>query len=75
MVGYSSPERDVALLQGEVDGGSMSSATIQQNPSLNGKGALSYHHHRAQGSIHSTLHAGHGLKSIALPRVRRTIGC
>ena len=34
VVGYSSPERDVALLQGEVDGGSMSSATIQQNPSL-----------------------------------------
>jgi tripartite-type tricarboxylate transporter receptor subunit TctC len=34
VVGYSSPERDVALLQGEVDGGSMSSATIQQNPSI-----------------------------------------
>ncbi len=34
VVGYSSPERDVALLQGEVDGGSMSSATIQQNPSV-----------------------------------------
>jgi tripartite-type tricarboxylate transporter receptor subunit TctC len=34
VVGYSSPERDVALLQGEVDGGSMSTATIQQNPSL-----------------------------------------
>ena len=34
VVGYSSPERDVALLRGEVDGGSMSSATIQQNPSL-----------------------------------------
>ena len=34
VVGYSSPERDVALLQGEVDGGSMSGATIQQNPSL-----------------------------------------
>jgi tripartite-type tricarboxylate transporter receptor subunit TctC len=34
VVGYSGPERDVALLQGEVDGGSMSSATIQQNPTL-----------------------------------------
>jgi tripartite-type tricarboxylate transporter receptor subunit TctC len=34
VVGYSSPERDVALIQGEVDGGSMSSATMQQNPSL-----------------------------------------
>jgi tripartite-type tricarboxylate transporter receptor subunit TctC len=34
VVGYSSPERDVALLQGEVDGGSMSTATIQQEPSL-----------------------------------------
>ena len=34
VVGYSSPERDVALLQGEIDGGSMSSATLQQNPSL-----------------------------------------
>jgi tripartite-type tricarboxylate transporter receptor subunit TctC len=34
VVGYSSPERDVALLSGEVDGGSMSSATIQQNPSI-----------------------------------------
>jgi len=34
VVGYSSAERDVALLHGEVDGGSMSSATIQQNPSL-----------------------------------------
>ena len=34
VVGYSSPERDVALLQGEVDGGSMSSATIQQNPTI-----------------------------------------
>lgn len=34
VVGYSSQERDVALLRGEVDGGSMSSATIQQNPSL-----------------------------------------
>jgi tripartite-type tricarboxylate transporter receptor subunit TctC len=34
VVGYSSPERDVALLQGEVDGGSMSRATIQQDPSL-----------------------------------------
>lgn len=34
VVGYSSPERDVALLRGEIDGGSMSSATLQQNPSL-----------------------------------------
>ncbi len=34
VVGYSGPERDVALLQGEVDGGSMSTATIQQDPSL-----------------------------------------
>ena len=34
VVGYSSPERDVALLRGEVDGGSMSTATIQQDPSL-----------------------------------------
>jgi tripartite-type tricarboxylate transporter receptor subunit TctC len=34
VVGYSSPERDVALLSGEVDGGSMSSATIQQNPEM-----------------------------------------
>ena len=34
VVGYSSPERDVALLRGEVDGGSMSTATMQQNPSL-----------------------------------------
>ena len=34
VVGYSSSERDVALLRGEVDGGSMSSATIQQNPTL-----------------------------------------
>jgi tripartite-type tricarboxylate transporter receptor subunit TctC len=34
VVGYSGPERDVALIQGEVDGGSMSRATIQQNPSL-----------------------------------------
>jgi tripartite-type tricarboxylate transporter receptor subunit TctC len=34
VVGYSSAERDVALLQGEIEGGSMSSATIQQNPSL-----------------------------------------
>ena len=34
VVGYSSPERDVALLQGEVDGGSMSTSTIQQNPAL-----------------------------------------
>ncbi len=34
VVGYSSPERDMALLQGEIEGGSMSSATIQQNPSL-----------------------------------------
>lgn len=34
VVGYSSPERDVALERGEIDGGSMSSATIQQNPSL-----------------------------------------
>jgi tripartite-type tricarboxylate transporter receptor subunit TctC len=34
VVGYSSPERDVALLQGEVDGGSMSRATMQQDPSL-----------------------------------------
>ena len=34
VVGYSSPERDVALLQGEVDGGSMSTATIQQDPSV-----------------------------------------
>jgi hypothetical protein len=34
VVGYSSPERDVALLQGEVDGGSMSRATMQENPSL-----------------------------------------
>lgn len=34
VVGYSSPERDVALLRGEIDGGSMSSATIQQNPEL-----------------------------------------
>jgi tripartite-type tricarboxylate transporter receptor subunit TctC len=37
VVGYTSPERDVALLQGEVDGGSMSGATLQQNPSLLGK--------------------------------------
>ena len=34
VVGYSSPERDVALLRGEVDGGSMSRATMQENPSL-----------------------------------------
>jgi putative tricarboxylic transport membrane protein len=34
VVGYSSQERDVALLQGEIDGGSMSTSTIQQNPSL-----------------------------------------
>jgi tripartite-type tricarboxylate transporter receptor subunit TctC len=34
VVGYSGPEREVALLQGEVDGGSMSRATIQQEPSL-----------------------------------------
>ena len=34
VVGYSSSERDVALVRGEIDGGSMSSATIQQNPSL-----------------------------------------
>jgi tripartite-type tricarboxylate transporter receptor subunit TctC len=34
VVGYSSPERDIALLQGEVDGGSMSTATIQQDPSV-----------------------------------------
>jgi tripartite-type tricarboxylate transporter receptor subunit TctC len=34
VVGYSSPERDLALLQGEVDGGSMSRATMQENPSL-----------------------------------------
>lgn len=34
VVGYSSPERDVALLRGEVDGGSMSTATMQQNPAL-----------------------------------------
>jgi tripartite-type tricarboxylate transporter receptor subunit TctC len=34
VVGYSSAERDVALLRGEVDGGSMSSATIQQDPSI-----------------------------------------
>jgi tripartite-type tricarboxylate transporter receptor subunit TctC len=34
VVGYSSPERDVALLRGEVDGGSMSAATIQQNPEM-----------------------------------------
>jgi tripartite-type tricarboxylate transporter receptor subunit TctC len=34
VVGYSSPERDVALLRGEVDGGSMSTATLQQDPSL-----------------------------------------
>ena len=34
VVGYSSPERDVALLRGEVDGGSMSTATIQQDPAL-----------------------------------------
>jgi tripartite-type tricarboxylate transporter receptor subunit TctC len=34
VVGYTSPERDVALLRGEIDGGSMSSATIQQNPAL-----------------------------------------
>jgi tripartite-type tricarboxylate transporter receptor subunit TctC len=34
VVGYSSSERDVALLQGEIDGGSMSTATLQQNPAL-----------------------------------------
>src|SRR5918996_214336 len=34
VVGYSSQERDVALLQGEIEGGSMSTSTIQQNPSL-----------------------------------------
>jgi hypothetical protein len=34
VVGYSGPERDVALLQGEVDGGSLSSASMQQNPEL-----------------------------------------
>jgi tripartite-type tricarboxylate transporter receptor subunit TctC len=41
VVGYSSPERDVALLRGEVDGGSMSSATMQQNPEL---AAIVYFH-------------------------------
>src|SRR5262245_38525999 len=34
VVGYSSPERDMALANGEIDGGSMSSATIQQNPGI-----------------------------------------
>jgi len=34
VVGYSSPERDMALASGEIDGGSMSSATIQQNPGI-----------------------------------------
>jgi tripartite-type tricarboxylate transporter receptor subunit TctC len=37
VVGYSSPERDVALVRGEIDGGSMSSATMQQNPELPAK--------------------------------------
>jgi tripartite-type tricarboxylate transporter receptor subunit TctC len=34
VAGFSSAERDLALVQGEIDGGSMSSATIQQNPAL-----------------------------------------
>ncbi len=34
VVGYSAPERDAALLAGEVDAGTMSPSTIQQNPEL-----------------------------------------
>jgi len=34
VVGYSAPERDAALIAGEVDAGTMSPSTIQQNPSL-----------------------------------------
>jgi tripartite-type tricarboxylate transporter receptor subunit TctC len=34
VVGYSGPERDVALIRGEVDASTMSPATIQQNPEL-----------------------------------------
>jgi tripartite-type tricarboxylate transporter receptor subunit TctC len=34
VVGYSAPERDVALIRGEVDASTMSPATIQQNPEL-----------------------------------------
>ncbi|HWO40743.1 MAG TPA: hypothetical protein VNO43_02955 [Candidatus Eisenbacteria bacterium] len=34
VVGYSAPERDVALIRGEVDASTMSPASIQQNPEL-----------------------------------------
>jgi tripartite-type tricarboxylate transporter receptor subunit TctC len=34
VVGYSAPERDAALMAGEVDAGTMSPSTIQQNPAL-----------------------------------------
>ena len=57
VVGYSSPERDVALLQGEVDGGSMSSATHSTESIPYGKGALSHDHHRAQRPVHRALFA------------------
>jgi tripartite-type tricarboxylate transporter receptor subunit TctC len=34
VVGYSAPERDAALMAGEIDAGTMSPSTIQQNPAL-----------------------------------------
>jgi tripartite-type tricarboxylate transporter receptor subunit TctC len=74
VVGYSSPERDLALLQGEVDGGSMSRATMQPDPSLMEKfiSTPSSPSPRA-----ATLHPIRVTfpKSIALPKARRSTAC
>lgn len=58
VVGYSAPERDAALLAGEVDAGTMSPSTIQQNPELLNRVHLHALVNLPKGKFHSVYPAG-----------------
>jgi len=58
VVGYSAPERDAALMAGEVDAGTMSPSTIQQNPALLEKVHLHALVNLPQGKYHPVYPSG-----------------
>jgi tripartite-type tricarboxylate transporter receptor subunit TctC len=58
VVGYSSPERDAALIGGEIDATTMSPSTIQQNPELLQKVDLHVLVNLPQGKYHPVYPPG-----------------
>ncbi|MGH7794499.1 MAG: hypothetical protein ACREQ2_06340 [Candidatus Binatia bacterium] len=58
VVGYSAPERDAALMAGEIDAGTMSPSTIQQNPALLEKMNLHAVVNLPQGKYHPVYPPG-----------------